>query len=106
MASSASCSGNKWVKFCMEHVTDVSSFADTLSPNDEAVSMEDIGIPENELQELQQHLRTVILGPPPTDDVLGRVCQFVSKRAARLGRESPAAPTPKSPVHFALRKYY
>ena len=77
-------------------MTAVSSFADTLSPNDEAVSVEDIGIPENELQELQQHLRTVIHGPPPTEDVLGRVCQFVSKKAARLGGESPAAPTPKS----------
>lgn len=81
MASTTIKSSNKWVKYCVEHSTQVSSYVESLKKGgalDENHTNEKLDIPASKLKELEKFLSENYTRLHESSEALRRVCIFIS----------------------------
>lgn len=81
MASTTINSSDKWVKYCVEHSTQVSSYVESLKKGgalDENHTNEKLDIPASKLKELEKFLSENYTRLHESSEALRRVCIFIS----------------------------
>lgn len=79
MASTAGNSSNKWVKYCVDHAAEMSSYVKSLE-EDEALNKvnEKINIPTSKLKELKNILSRMYTALQESFEAKQQVCMFIS----------------------------